>query len=415
MLKIKNINHSKIMKYFLLFLLFLFIYLTRKNTTFSNINSYEESSYFATWGTAIYLIRPPPGKLDNNSIRQIFQVSTGGEKIRIKISNLMGNNDLEIKKICIADLVSESEINKKTMKYITFNGNYNIIIEKGKEIYSDTIIYPLKTLSKIAISIYFGTVPKLYSGHLLSLTYSYIEKGNKIKKRKFSNKKKVAHWYFISLIEISSDRPKKVIVCFGDSITDGVSKTNDARNNYPGILSRKLVEDKNFTDIAVINEGIDGNRLTIQGIQRYEHDVLNIKGISYIIFLFGFNDINGLNASSTDIISSYKTIIKKAHKKNIFIYGGTILPFALYKSRNVWNKKKEKVRQEVNKWIRETKPEKGGFDSFFDFDKLLKDPEDEIKLKNIYDCGDGIHPSLEGYMRMVENIDLQLFSINQKL
>ena len=53
---------------------------------------------------------------------------------------------------------------------------------------------------------------------------------------------------------------------------------------------------------------------------------------------------------------------------------------------------KEKERKDVNQWIRTTKPDKGGFDAFFDFDKLMKDPKDEKNLKKIYDCGDGIHP-----------------------
>jgi lysophospholipase L1-like esterase len=69
------------------------------------------------------------------------------------------------------------------------------------------------------------------------------------------------------------------------------------------------------------------------------------------------------------------------------------------------------MRNEVNKWIRETKPDEGGFDAFFDFDKELKDPKDETRLDDIYDCGDGIHPSLKGYQKMVDCIkDLSLFA-----
>ena len=69
------------------------------------------------------------------------------------------------------------------------------------------------------------------------------------------------------------------------------------------------------------------------------------------------------------------------------------------------------MRQEANDWIRKTKPENGGFDAFFDFDKLLKDPENEAIMKNEYDCGDGIHPGLEGNKKMVEGIDdLTLFT-----
>ena len=87
---------------------------------------------------------------------------------------------MEIKRICIADLISKSQIDTKTIKYLRFNGKSKIIIPKGEEIYSDTIMYPLKHISDIAIAIYLGSVPKNKSGHYYSRAFSYIEEGNKI-------------------------------------------------------------------------------------------------------------------------------------------------------------------------------------------------------------------------------------------
>ena len=46
--------------------------------------------------------------------------------------------------------------------------------------------------------------------------------------------------------------------------------------------------------------------------------------------------------------------------------------------------------------------ENGGFDAFFDFDNLLKDPNNEAIIKDKHDCGDGIHPSLEGTKRRLK-------------
>ena len=91
-----------------------------------------------------------------------MRISSSGEKIRLKISNKSGENNLEIRKVCISDLISKSQIDTKTIKYLRFNGENSVIIPKGGEIYSDTIIYPLKPISDIGISIYFGSVPKIY-------------------------------------------------------------------------------------------------------------------------------------------------------------------------------------------------------------------------------------------------------------
>ena len=372
---------------------------------------YNESSYFTSWATGIYPIRRPDIQLYGNSLRQIIHVSAGGEKIRIKFSNIIGQSPLEIKKVCIADVISETEINTKTLKYLKFNGKNNILIRPKQEIYSDTILYPLKTFSKIAITIYLGKIPKELSGHSYSFTYSYIEKGYKINKSKFPEKNKIDQWYFISALEISSDNPKKVIVCFGDSITDGVILENKYRDNYPDILFSKLYIENQMTDISVVNEGINADILSVRGLKRYEHDVLNIKGIKYIIVLMGVNDINVKNATSKKIISGYKQLIKKAHEKKILIYGATIMPFSQYKRKYLWNLNKEKHRNDVNNWIRKTKPQNGGFDDFFDFDKYVKDPLNSTSLGPFADSGDGIHPSTGGYKKMVESINnLGLFS-----
>ena len=393
-------------KFILIFLLI--FYFSQKQV----ILEFEESTYFTTWATSIYTLRNYRQNLNNHSLRQIIRISASGDKIRLKISNISGEKNLEIKMICIADLISKSQIDTKTIKYLSFNGKKSVIIPKGEEIYSDTIMYPLKPISDIAISIYFGSVPKNKSGHYSSKTFSYIEEGNKIANSIFSEKHKKSSWFFIEALEVSSENPKKTVVFFGDSITDGISETDDTRNNYPDIFAAKLHQNMKTLDIAVINKGIEGDRLIDKGIKRYFHDVLNIRGVKYIIVLYGVNDLNILDKSSSQIISAYKSIIKLAHEKNLYIYSGTILPFSEFKYNNyLWNKKKEKVRNEVNEWIRRTTPDKGGFDAFFDYDKELKDPKNETKLAKIYNCGDGIHPNLMGYKKMVDCIkDLSLFT-----
>lgn len=188
-------------------------------------------------------------------------------------------------------------------------------------------MYPLKPISDIAISIYFGSVPKNISGHNYSRTFSYIEEGNKIKNRAFSEKNKISNWFFIEALELSSENPKKTVVFFGDSIIDGMSRTGNNINNYPDIFSAKLHENMNTSDIAVINKGICGDKLTDKGIKRYAHDVLNIRGVKYVVVLYGVNDLVHLNKSSSEIISAYNSLIKRAHKKKLYIYSGTIFPF----------------------------------------------------------------------------------------
>ena len=367
-------------------------------------------NYSTTWGTSLYLIESPPISLSNSTLRQIIHISSSGEKIRIKLSNKNGKSDLEINSIKIANSVSQGtgEIDQNTNTSILFENKENITIPAGSEVYSDIFFYPLKALSEVAISIYFCKVPNEYTGHEASMTNSFIEEGNKVNIAKIDTKNKIAHYYFISLIESLSENKKDTIVCFGDSITDGVGSAIDRHNRYPDLLSTKLRLNKDTSDISVVNEGITSTRVTEHGIERYNHDVLDIKGVKYIIMLYGVNDINWLNSKSDVIISCYKKMIGIAHEKKLFIYGCTVLP---YGNNEIWTMEREMVRKEVNEWIRNTKVEDGGFDYVFDFDKYVKDPNDDTKLFKEYDSGDGIHPGPQGYMRMVQAIDdLSLFT-----
>ena len=174
----------------------------------------------------------------------------------------------------------------------------------------------------------------------------------------------------------------------------------------------EIYSNEKTKDVACVNAGIGATFVRNEGQERFERDVLDIKGCTYIIVLYGINDIMFNDASTQQIIEAYKILISKAHKANKFIFGTTILPFGKYSN---WNEKREKVRTEVNEWIRNAGNDAEGFDAYFDFDKLTKDPSNERNLYRQYDSVDGLHPSPAGYEKMVEAIDnLDLFTVEPK-
>ena len=374
----------------------------------------KESTYCATWASSQYLTENnnlPPIPLSNNSIRQIVHVSISSPTIRLKFSNRVGDSNLELKAVTLANSVSQGsgEIDPLTLTTLKFSGKESVVIPPYTEIYSDPFYYPLKVQSEVAISIYFGEVPQKLTSHAGSRTFSFFEQGNKVNEVKFSHENKVAHWYVITAIEVSHSFPRKAVVCYGDSITDGRGSTDDKQNRWSDILSQKLYLNDKTINVAVVNEGIGATFARGEALERFDRDVLEVKGATYIIVLYGVNDILFTGSTSEQIIEAYKKIIRKAHRNNRFIYGATILPFG--KNDN-WSEEKEKVREEVNNWIRTAREDKGGFDFFFDFDEVMKDPNDEKKMYYLYDCGDGLHPSPEGYKRMVDAIDnLRLFTL----
>ena len=371
----------------------------------------DSNSFYTTWANSPTLIKDdskPPIDLSNNSLRQVIKISIGGEKFRIKLSNKFGNNSLEIKSLSIAKSLfqGKGQIEKSSIKNITFNNKDFITIPKGKEIYSDIFDLELPSSSELAISIYFGQVPSDITGHIYSLTNSFIEKGNKINEEIFSSENKTEHWYFISNIEVLTSKNIKGLVIFGDSLTDGRFSNVDKHERWPDFLFKKL--QKENIDLAINNQGISGTFLTTTGMERFESDVIKQNGAKYIIIFYGVNDINKLNKNENDIINTYKTMIEKAHKSNMLIFGGTLPP---YKGYRLYSDERNNIRIKVNEWIRNCKNINDGFDEFIDFDLVMRDKDDTNKINNLYNSGDGVHFNSLGYEKMVEAFkDLKIFS-----
>ena len=371
----------------------------------------EQNFICSTWANTLALITKdsyPPIDLSNNSLRQIFKISMGGEKFRIKISNKYGNDSLEIKSISIAKSHSQGtgQIELNTIKKITFDNNEFISIPKGEEIYTDIFNYNFPSESEIAVSIYFGKIPSELTGHKFSMTNSFIEEGNKINEEKFSSEHKTAHWFFISNIDILSSKPIKGLVCFGDSLTDSRFSTIDKQERWPDFLFKKLKKEK--IDIAINNQGLSGSFLSTMGIERFEDDVLKQKGVKYVIVLYGINDITKLNLKENLVIDCFKKIIKKAHEANMLVFGGTITPFKGYR---LYSEEKNNIRNKVNEWVRSCKKNNDGFDEYIDFDLVIRDSNDITQIKRKYNSGDGAHLNSLGYEKMIEAFnDLSLFN-----
>ena len=356
--------------------------------------------FCTTWGNSPILLPTNTTStidLTNNSLRQIIKISMGGKKFRIKLSNRFGNDSLEIKSLSIAKSNGNGDIELSTNKNITFNNNENILIPKGEEIYSDIFNFELNSLSEIAISIFFGKVPSNLTGHIFSITNSYIEKGNKINEEKFSSDNKIEHWFFITNLEVVSTKNIKGVVCFGDSITDGRFSSVDRQERWPDFLFKKLKNEK--IDIAINNQGLSGSFLTTNGIERFEKDVIKQNGVKYIIVLYGINDITKLNKNDNNIIEAFKLLIEKAHEANLLIYGATLTPFKGYR---LYTEERNDIRIKVNEWIRNSKKTTDGFDEIIDFDLIMRDKDDINKVKNDYNSGDGVHFNSLGYEEMIK-------------
>jgi len=135
-----------------------------------------------------------------------------------------------------------------------------------------------------------------------------------------------------------------------------------------------------------------------------------------MIVLLGTNDIgwpggpfapNEPAMRAETVIQGLRQFAEMARAHNVRIMAGTIPPNerALEGTplEGHHSPAKDKVRQAVNRWIREG----GAFDAVVDFDALLRDPANPSRLKASMDSGDHLHPGDAGYRAMAAAVDLE--------
>ena len=372
--------------------------------------------WVGTWGTAPQLVErhnnPPAPGLANNSLREIVQVSIGGKKVRLKLTNEFSTEATEIKAIELSIAKtsgSSSEIDESSTVQLTFDGKTSVTIPAKGMVTSDAVKFPIKDRQNVAITIHYGAVSSSVSGHPGSRTTSYLKEGNTTD---FTGAIRTDHWYNIQTLEVEAPKKAGAIAILGNSITDGRGSTTNEQNRWADVLSRRLLANKATSRVGVLNMGIGGNCVLRGGLgptgkDRYHRDLFGQEGVKWIILFEAVNDLgsswNGVQTAER-IIDVYKEIIDEAHQKGIRVYGATITPF---KGNNYYSADHEKGRSTLNEWIRTTEL----LDGVIDFDQAVRNPQDpEAMQKEFLFENDWLHFNAKGYETMGNSIDLNLFT-----
>jgi lysophospholipase L1-like esterase len=363
-----------------------------------------------------------PASLSNRTIRQTVRLSIGGSKVRIRLSNEFGAKPLLIGAASLALAGKSSDVAAASLRPLTFGGLKSIIIPPGAPALSDPVELQAAPLSDIAVSLWLPAATDLGTVHATGLQTAYVSaSGDFTASTEFPIVDRFESRFFLTSIMVEPAAPARVIVAFGDSITDGSRSTVNANMRWPDVLARRLRETGGA--VAVINQGIAGNRVLSDGagvsaLARFERDVLSQPGVTHVVILVGINDIgfpgtaiepNGLVRTADEIIAGYKQMIERAHLHGIKVIGSPLTPFrnafAGMPNQGYFTDEKEAKRRAVNDWIRTS----GAFDGVVDFDRVVTDPAQDGTIAPGFDSGDHLHPNDAGYQAMGEAIDLKLF------
>lgn len=383
----------------------------------SLFQAFAADHWVGTWGTAPQLAEsnntPPSPGLQNNSLRQIVQVSIGGETVRLKLTNEFSSDATEIKAVEMARATtagSSSDIDESSVVRLTFDGSSSVTMAAGATATSDPVAFHIDDRQNVAITIHYGTASSTsVSGHPGSRTTSYLKAGNTTD---FTGATTTEHWYNILALEVMAPEEAGAVAILGNSITDGRGSTTNGQNRWADVLSRRLLDNESTRNVAVLNMGIGGNCVLSGGLgptasSRYKRDLLGQEGVKWIILFEAVNDLgSAANGEQTaqQIIDVYKQIIREAHRQGIRVFGATITPF---KNSFYYNASHESGRQKINSWILSTKM----LDGVIDFAAAVCDPQDSEALQRQYLFqNDWLHLNASGYETMGGAVDLSLFT-----
>ena len=379
---------------------------------------------FTKWvnGWGLGVTHPPLTEAQwtkNTTVRYVLLNSLDAGAVRLKFSNRFGDEAVELSEVTVA--ISDDgkcKIKNDTVTNVTFGGNKVGLIEPHGELVSDPIPFNIKSGQKLAVSIYFEKFTQMNTGFTYENIYMvrrFIE-GNHTHSADldFYKMSFAAAYNFLWSVDFLTYEDSYSIAAFGDSITS---------QEWVDILAEKLIEIGNGKR-AIVRRAVSGSRIKgcypalsyfhygEGGMTRFVREV-NHDGVEGVIILHGINDIihpDGKNPmrpmsnmpSPQSLAEGVGEYITEAKKLGMRTYLATLLPF---KNWRTYDENRNNIRNEFNDWIRTQKIT----DGFIDFDKAVRDKKDPAAFDPACNRGDNLHAGVEGYRRMADAIDLNIF------
>ncbi|MFE0257877.1 SGNH/GDSL hydrolase family protein [Streptomyces sp. NPDC059010] len=357
--------------------------------------------------------------LAGRSVRNVVHTSVGGTSARITLSNLYGQSALTIThaSIAVAAGTQTAAAVADTMRRLTFGGNTTVVIPPGQQVLSDAVRMAIQADADILVTTYSPTPSGPVTFHPHARQTSYVADGDVTEDATgVAYTGRVGSWRYLTALDVLSNESNGTVVVFGDSLTDGITSTENANRRWTDVLSRRLrtaiAAGADLPRYSVVNQGISGNQILASGsgrpadnqagIGRFHRDALSRTNVKVVVIDLGVNDIlrNPNLADPDRILDGLRTLVRQAHARGLKVIGATLMPFQGHRG---YTDARENVRQQINAGIRAGRV----FDAVVDFDKAVRDPYNPRKFRPDYDSGDHLHPSDKGYEQMGETFALE--------
>lgn len=372
----------------------------------------------ATWGraTSSYV---EVGPWEDQTVRLAARTTAGGTNVRVRLENTFAHESVRIGAASIALRDEGAGVEGATVP-LEFGGESETDIPAGGQVFSDPVEITLPPHSDIAVSLYLPDEVSAAPVHSAAVDTNYATvAGGGDQTRDTSGApftEGLFQWPFLTGVEVLEG--SGAIVTLGDSITDGVRTTRDAHARWPDVLSRRLDAQEGIPNPGVINAGIGGNHVVRDGYpgegvsrnstgvalaHRAPRDAYAQAGAETLVVWAGINDLRW-GTGPAEVVEGLDAVGARAREHGMRVFVATLGPC---RGELRCTDEVETGRQYVNSWIREQARDPDSvFDSVWDFDRALRDPEEPRRLLPEYDSGDHIHPGDAGMEALADSVDL---------
>ncbi len=371
------------------------------------------------------------------SFRLIIKPDLWGRQMRFRFSNSFGTKPVTFDTAFAGLQLSGAAVMPGTNRPVTFGGKNTVTLAPGAQAWSDPVALPFARNPadmagrKLAVTFHVPGDSGPMTWHAKALTTSYVTApgagavGALEDEGAYPNS--TTSWYFLDAADAMAPPDTRVVVCLGDSITDGTASTLNGDDRWPDVMSRRL-HAVDAGRLAVVNAGIGGNQVAgpadygpakpfsggPSATARLERDVLGLSGVTHVILFEGINDLGAASANPDAVAGAMHALADRvrAKFKGVTVAGATVTSSRGSSNPGYGTADTDARRHALNDLIR--KP--GLFDAVIDFDTATVDPQTgelrpEFVPPSTYGGpGDKLHPNRAGYLAMGNAVELRLFA-----
>lgn len=358
-----------------------------------------------------------------NTVQQVWLTScVGGSRLRLHIDNSLNAGAMSIRSI--------TAINERLgiSAAVTVGGSGAVVIPAGEGRVTDEAEFTVSAGDTVCIRIDFERIAGLKAMCQTWAAESWKSEffSCDAPDRKLASTDAVPFLRFdvhapsvcmgLTQADVFTADEVKTLVMFGDSITH--------MSYYTDALIRRVLKE-HPGKVTVLNAGMGGNRLCYDatflpdmqehssifgkaGYRRFREDVFGSMEPDAVLVLEGINDISHCfqfdHPDETPTVELFigrcSEIVAEAHAHGTRIFLCTILPEEIFLNEP-WYEKCEKLRREINDWIRSQTLA----DGVVDFEPIASDDKDPARLKEGFSM-DGLHPNENGGEQMANALPL---------